>query len=210
MDKAEIVEKHDYNLNIRRYVDNTPDPEPEDVQAHLMGGISEAEVEARASDFARFGIDRDTLFGPLKEEGRAGYLAFCCDIIDNRTAIKASLEASPALQKTLVDHFNALEGWWAAARDDFALLQYARNGGKKIPEVRSELMAGLKSQMVPLVVLDEFKSAGVFVNWWQQIRYDLKTIVSTGWHHSLIPDEYLIEEFFQGGGRRDRDPGGCY
>jgi type I restriction enzyme M protein len=196
VDKAEIVEKHDYNLNIRRYVDNTPDPEPEDVQAHLMGGIPEAEVEARASDFARFGIDRDTLFGPLKEEGRAGYLAFC-DIIDNRTAIKASLEASPALQKTLVDHFNALEGWWAAARDDFALLQYARNGGKKIPEVRSELMAGLKSQMVPLVVLDEFKSAGVFVNWWQQIRYDLKTIVSTGWHHSLIPDEYLIEEFFK-------------
>src|SRR5258708_23285459 len=26
VDKAEIVDKHDYNLNIRRYVDNTPDP----------------------------------------------------------------------------------------------------------------------------------------------------------------------------------------
>jgi type I restriction enzyme M protein len=45
-------------------------------------------------------------------------------------------------------------------------------------------------------VLDEFKSSGVFVNWWQQIRYDLKTIVSTGWHHTLIPDSYLIAEFF--------------
>ena len=42
VDKDEIVEKHDYNLNIRRYVDNTPDPEPEDVQAHLIGGIPEA------------------------------------------------------------------------------------------------------------------------------------------------------------------------
>ena len=42
VDKAEIVEKHDYNLNIRRYVDNTPDPEPEDVQAHLIGGIPES------------------------------------------------------------------------------------------------------------------------------------------------------------------------
>ncbi|MFZ3253688.1 MAG: type I restriction-modification system subunit M, partial [Syntrophales bacterium] len=46
VDKAEIVETHDYNLNIRRYVDNTPDPEPEDVQAHLIGGIPEAEVRA--------------------------------------------------------------------------------------------------------------------------------------------------------------------
>jgi type I restriction enzyme M protein len=35
------------------------------------------------------------------------------------------------------------------------------------------------------------------VNWWQKIRFDLKTIVSTGWHHSLIPDDYLIAEFFQ-------------
>jgi type I restriction enzyme M protein len=47
VDKTEIVEKHDYNLNIRRYVDNTPDPEPEDVQAHLIGGVPETEVQAR-------------------------------------------------------------------------------------------------------------------------------------------------------------------
>lgn len=46
-------------------------------------------------------------------------------------------------------------------------------------------------------MLDEFKSAGVFVNWWQAIRYDLKTVISTGWHHSLIPDSYLLAEYFQ-------------
>ena len=49
----------------------------------------------------------------------------------------------------------------------------------------------------PLGVLDEFKSAGIFVNWWQQIRYDLKTIISIGWHHTLIPDAYLVAAFFQ-------------
>jgi type I restriction enzyme M protein len=37
----------------------------------------------------------------------------------------------------------------------------------------------------------------VFVNWWQQIRYDLKTIINTGWHHTLIPDQYLLAAFFQ-------------
>ena len=66
-----------------------------------------------------------------------------------------------------------------------------------MPEVRHELLTTLKDKLIPLCVLDEFKSAGVFVNWWQQIRYDLKTIISTGWHHSLIPDDYLIAEFFQ-------------
>ena len=186
------MDTHDYNLNIRRYVDNTPDPEPEDVQAHLIGGIPEVEVAALTDGFAKFGVTPDLLFEPE----RPAYLAFR-ESIDANPAIRATLEAAPALLHTLTQHHNALETWWAVASDDFAQLQYAGIGGKKMPEVRHELLATLKAKLVPLGVLDEFKSAGVFVNWWQQIRFDLKTIVSTGWHHTLIPDEYLIAEYFQ-------------
>ncbi|MBL8207795.1 MAG: N-6 DNA methylase, partial [Blastocatellia bacterium] len=57
--------------------------------------------------------------------------------------------------------------------------------------------ASIKQKLVPVGVLDEFQTAGVFVNWWQNIRYDLKTIVSSGWNPSLIPDDYLKAEFFQ-------------
>jgi type I restriction enzyme M protein len=188
VEKDEIVETHDSNLNIRRYVYNTPEPEPEDVQAHLIGGIPETEVAAMAADFARFGIQASTLF---KSE-RPDYLTFC-SIIEAKPAIKSTLEADPALQQTITIHHDALEAWWAVARGDFARLR----DGKKMPEVRHELLTTLKDKLIPLGVLDEFKSAGVFVNWWQQIRYDLKTIISTGWHHSLIPDDYLIAEFFQ-------------
>ncbi|WAM22765.1 MAG: type I restriction-modification system subunit M (plasmid) [Candidatus Methanoperedens sp.] len=187
--KAEIVEKHDYNLNIRRYVDNTPEPEPENVQSHLIGGIPEAEVTARAPDFARFGIQSDTLFKPLRPD----HLTFNRGI-ESKPAIKSTLEADPALQQTLTEHHDALKAWWAVARNDFSQLHH---DGKKMPEVRHELLTTLKDKLIPLNVLDEFKSAGVFVNWWQQIRYDLKTIISTGWHHTLIPDDYLIAEFFQ-------------
>ena len=190
--KSEIVDTNDYNLNIRRYVDNTPDPEPEDVQAHLIGGIPEVEVATLTDDFAKFGVNPDLLFEPE----RPAYLAFR-ESIDARSAIRATLEAAPALLGTLTRHHDALESWWAVARDDFAQLQHAGNGGKKMPEVRHELLTTLKAKLVPLGVLDEFKNAGVFVNWWQQIRYDLKTIVSTGWHHTLIPDESLIAEYFQ-------------
>ena len=196
VDKTEIAAAHDYNLNIRRYVDNTPEPEPEDVSAHLIGGLPEAEVQARAGDFNRFGIHPDLLFRPE----RPGYLAFC-GAIAAKSAIKTTLEASPGVQRTLAAHFEALAAWWNLARDDFAQLQYAgnttANGASKMPEVRHELLATLKTRLVPLKVLDEFKSAGVFVNWWQQIRFDIKTIVSIGWHHSLIPDDYLIRAFFQ-------------
>ena len=191
--KAEIVEKHDYNLNIRRYVDNTPDPEPQDVQAHLLGGVPEAEVQARGGDFAKFGVAANSLFQPLAaSSGRTGYLAFL-DTITAKPAIKATLEADCALQATGTRHREALETWWQVARDDFAQLRT----GRQMPEVRQELLSSLKTRFIPLGVLDEFQSAGVFVNWWQQIRYDLKTVVSTGWHHTLIPDSYLMAAFFQ-------------
>ena len=169
-------------------MDNTPDPEPEDVQAHLIGGVPETEVQARRSDFAKFGVASETLF----QLERPGYLAFVPDIA-TKPAIKTTLESDAALKKTLTLHHNALEAWWGVARDDFAQLR----DGKKMPEVRHELLTTIKDKLIPLGVLDEFKSAGVFVNWWQQIRYDLKTIISTGWHHTLIPDDYLIAAFFQ-------------
>lgn len=188
VDKKVIAEEHDYNLNIRRYVDNTPEPEPEDVQAHLVGGIPESEVEANSAEFAQFGVKPDAFF----QADRPGYLAFRAEI-DGKAAIKRTLEADPALAKTLKTHHDALESWWSVARDDFAQLR----DGKTMPEVRHELLTTLIKKLVPLLVLDKFQSAGVFVNWWQNIRFDLKTIVATGWHHSLIPDEYLIAEFFQ-------------
>jgi len=188
VDKSEIVEKHDYNLNIRRFVDNTPDPEPEDVQAHLIGGIPEDEVRALQTTFDCFGVNQDSLF----QSERPGYLAFH-ESIDSKPSIKTKLETDPALNQTLSQHEDALEQWWSIARDDFSKLRE----GKKMPEVRQELLTTIKDKLIPLQVLDEFQSSGVFVNWWQQIRYDLKTIVSTGWHHSLIPDDYLVAEFYE-------------
>lgn len=188
VEKSEIVDEHDYNLNIRRYVDNTPDPEPEDVQAHLIGGVPEAEVIARQADFAKFGVHSVSLFQPE----RPGYLAFV-PAIAAKSPIKATLEADAALLNKIAAHGEVLGNWWSVAQNDFAQLR----DGKKMPEVRQELLTTLKSKLIPLGVLDEFQSAGVFVNWWQQIRYDLKTIVSIGWHHTLIPDSYLIGASFQ-------------
>lgn len=188
VDKAEIVSQHDYNLNIRRYVDNTPAPEPEDVQAHLIGGIPQTEVAAKQVEFDKFDVQPERFFEPL----RPNYFAFLA-ALENKPAIKTTLEADASLQGKLAAHYAALEQWWQVARDDFAQLRE----GRKLPEVRNELLATIKAKLQPLGVLDEFKSAGVFVNWWQAIRYDLKTVISTGWHHTLIPDNYLIAEYFQ-------------
>ena len=41
IDETNNLENEDFNFNIRRFVDNAPPPEPQDVYAHLHGGIPE-------------------------------------------------------------------------------------------------------------------------------------------------------------------------
>jgi len=74
---------------------------------------------------------------------------------------------------------------------------YLVAGGEKLPKVRKELLKTVTEKFVPIGVLDQYQIAGVFVNWWDNIKYDLKTIMTTGWSPSLIPDEYMIDAFFQ-------------
>jgi len=183
-----VAVKNNYNLNIRRYVDNTPEPEPEDVRAHLTGGVPQREVNSYAPAFKRFKVNPSTLLKPRED----GYFDFADDVKD-KPAIKTIMEADAGVVETYGRMNVSIGEWWEVARDDFARLE----GSNHLAAVRAELLTTIKRKLVPIGALDEFQTAGVFVNWWQTIRYDLKTITSTGWSSSLIPDSYLIEAYFQ-------------
>lgn len=188
VDKSEIAEKHDYNLNIRRYVDNTPEPEPEDVTAHLVGGVPKVEIESQQKQFAKFAFEASEIFKPKNEK-------YCDFIISGeKSDIKSVVETNEGVNKTFSEMYAALDDWWQTAREDFAGIAGGRN---KTSEVRRHLLATLKQDLLPLNVLDEFQTAGVFVNWWTNIKYDLKTIASQGWVPNLVPREYFIETYFQ-------------
>lgn len=106
VDKDEIARQHDYNLNIRRYVDNTPEPEPEDVQAHLIGGIPQTEVAAKQAEFDKFDVSPEAFFEPL----RPGYFVFRARV-EAKPVIKTTLESDAALQAKLAAHHATLEQW---------------------------------------------------------------------------------------------------
>ena len=190
-----------------------PTPEPEDVRAHLLGGVPKAEVWAKAAQYEKFGFDPAALF----EERDARYFDFCPEIKD-REAIKKTIENHPNVKRTLEANRAHLSQWWLEARQDFSTLAKAPDNGKpadeikkaaegagayltlkgtKLPEVRRSLIELLIAQITPLKVLDNFQAAGVFVNWWDGIKYDLKTIMTNGWSPSLIPDSYVVEKYFR-------------
>ena len=207
----ETIAANDFTLNIRRYVDNTPPPEPEDVKAHLIGGVPVAEIENVQNTLApKFDFDGYQLFKDKNEH----YKDFA---IVEKAAIKQTIEEDQNVIDTLTELGIHLADWWQLAKEDFSTLAsnlnntetdkdnivsdsiatYVRLTGDKFPRVRKELLHSIKEKFVPVGVLDKFQVAGVFVNWWDNIKYDLKTIMQNGWDAGLIPDEYLIDEFFK-------------
>ena len=211
VDIQEIAEQHDYSLNVRRYVDNTDDPEPEDVRAHLTGGIPEREIENQQIQFDKFGFITNEIF----ENGDETYSDFK-EIIKDKGKIKTTIEGNDSLKTVFLTMQKQVNEWWLIAKDDFASLapkkqvikdtgggdakegieEFLVAGGKNMAAVKKHLITTLKEKLLTQNVLDEFQCAGVFVNWWANIRYDLKTISSTGWSAALIPREYFIETYF--------------
>lgn len=191
------IEENDFTLNIRRYVDNTPEPEPEDVKAHLIGGIPKVEIAAVQNSICqKFDYDGSVLFKDKNEHYNDFALA-------DKSEIKLQIDNDKHVEKTLVELGIHLADWWQLAKEDFSSLAPknesalgVESGGYSIPKVRKELLDTIKEKFVPVGVLDKFQVAGVFVNWWDNIKYDLKTIMQNGWNPGLIPDEYLIKEFF--------------
>ncbi|WP_207688512.1 type I restriction-modification system subunit M [Desulfonema limicola] len=204
------IEENDFNLNIRRYVDNTPEPEQENVRAHLVGGIPRAEVELNKILTEKLGIAPEILFN----EKDFIYLVFKPEIAE-KSQMRKIIESDPNLAETFETMNNALKLWWENAA--VVLTNLGKESGNdkpekpeiadgisgylsvRMPKVRINLLNSLKQDLLAHKFLDEFQCAGVFVNWWESIKYDLKTIQNknTGWEAHLIPDEYMISAFFQ-------------
>jgi len=66
----EIADVNQYNLNLPRYIDTQSEEDIQDIEAHLKGGIPNADVEALSAYWQVCPTLRDALF---TESGRKGY-----------------------------------------------------------------------------------------------------------------------------------------
>ena len=179
---------HDFDLNIRRYVDNTPPAEPHDVHAHLVGGVPVTEIESTLPQCGKLQFNPEPQF-VVKDEK---YKLFA-PLFTQKADLRTYIENDKQLQTRLAEINAQIGEWWNMARNDFAQIA---SHEMKISEVRSQLLHSIKQFLLPFGALDQFKCAGVFVNWWTNIKYDLRTIYYMGWSAGLIPDNMIIEQYF--------------
>jgi len=183
----EEIEENDFNLNIRRYVDNSPDSEIEYVHYHLLGGVPKEEIETYKTQIEKLGFTINSLL--VEKDSKT--IEFREDIKD-KSDIKEIIDSHEGVRNVFSNHFQNLNDWWLEVREEIKKFP----GNNNLWKFRNKSLESLKEKLLPLGVLDEFKIAGVFVNWWEDLQYDFKTIVSSGWSNRLIEDERIAKKFF--------------
>ncbi|MGW1987206.1 N-6 DNA methylase [Streptomyces collinus] len=176
------LEKNDFNLNIRRYVDNTPPPDPQDVRAHLYGGVPRSEIESRKAQFKAFGIDPEAALFRLRD-GDLDYVDFLAEGYEATAA-----RISGLAQEREVALGRAFHDWWDKHREQLAKLPMHRQKA----QAREELLTTFVAALEPLGVLDKHQLAGAVAAWWFDARNDLDVLMSKdfkglidGWVRSI-------------------------
>jgi type I restriction enzyme M protein len=170
VDKEEL-EANDWNLNIRRYADNALPPEPQDVRAHLLGGVPKAEVAAHAELFAAHGFNP----GVLLVERDDRYWDFRPDLT-SKAELKAAVESDAGLQAREQALAEAFGGWWEAQQGQIQTLPET----KALMDLRAHLLASFVDALEPLALLDRFQVAGAVATWWGEVVFDLKALIAGG------------------------------
>jgi type I restriction enzyme M protein len=195
---AEILAE-DCNCNIRRYVDNAPPPEPNDVRAHLHGGVPVAEIDALTHFWDNYAGLREGCFVPRAGSDKSAYADFSAALADKR-AIAAHVAQHAGVLQRQADFMAQLQAWWHAhlpVIDALAPDASKQHGtARNVYALRATLLEGIERLFGGQHLLTRYQVRGAFANYYKQLSSDFKSIAASGWGAELIPDEDILQSQF--------------
>jgi len=181
------LEREEFNLNIRRYVDNSPPPEPHDVRAHLHGGIPVAEIVQLSCYFDNYEGVKSLLF----RDRDARYSDFAT-AITAKDGIRSAIESAPGLQAKHAALHKAIYGWWKKNVAEIERLPETRN----VFELRRHCIDSLAKSLTPQGILTTHQVRGAVASYIKSLESDLKSVAASGWGADLIPEEQILQSQF--------------
>ena len=181
------LEREEFNLNIRRYVDNSPPPEPHDVRAHLHGGIPVAEIDQLAGYFDNYDGVKSLLF----QDRDARYSDFAT-AITAKDGIKSAIESAPVCRAKHAAFHKALDGWWKKNVAEIERLPETKN----VFELRRHCIDSLAKALTPQGILTTHQVRGAVASYIKSLESDLKSVAASGWGAELIPEEQILQSQF--------------
>ncbi|HFD87145.1 MAG TPA: type I restriction-modification system subunit M, partial [Gammaproteobacteria bacterium] len=168
-------DRNDYNLNLPRYIDSTDPEDIQDIDAHLNGGIPDADIQGENSELAAFWEVlpdiRKTLF---ENAGRPGYSQLRLPVSEVRTAILNHTEFTG-----FRDQITAVFNRWCKTQMP-RLKGFDKDGHPRalIKTIAEDLLADFRQ--APL--LDAYDIYQYLMDYWAEtMQDDAYQIAADGW-----------------------------
>ena len=184
------IERHDFNLNLPRYIDSQKQEDRQDIEAHLKGGIPERDVDALQAYWEVCPSLRNALF----RDNRPGYV----DLAIEKSAIKTTIFEHPEFT-AFAERMSALfEDWRARSAATLKSL----DAGCQPKEIIFDLSEDLIAHYTGVPLINKYDIYQHLMDYWsEEMQDDCYLIAADGWK----AETYRIIETDKKG--KDKDKG---
>lgn len=175
----EEIHAEDYNCNIRRYVDNAPPPEPQDVRAHLNGGVPIVEIDSLGHYWKNYAGLKGDLF-----ISRDPHYRDFVPVITDKREIAGFINRHAGVKAAHRAFLQVLESWWSQNRPIVEALAPDADNPQERPHnvyvMRSQLMQSIEQTLSQQSLLTAFQVRGAFASYMDDLKFDFKSIAASG------------------------------
>lgn len=182
------IQDNEYNLNIPRYIDTQDSEDIQNIEAHLLGGIPESDIDDLEEYWEVCPNLRDTLFA---SDTRPGFVSIRVSGEDIRETIYTHEEFT-SFQKMVADTFKI---WKEHTSKELREIKVGSHPKTIIHNISETLLEAYK----PIALIDEYDIYQHALDFWNEtMQDDVYMISGDGWiaNEELIPDNLIIARYF--------------
>lgn len=163
--------KNDYNLNIPRYIDSQEAEDIQDIEAHLLGGIPNSDIEELDSYWMVYPTLRNTLFAKSKRNGYS-------DLRIPKDDIKQTIFQHPEFTSFAKQMESVFQVWKNETSSYAKNLQLGIQPKQEIAKLSESILATYDNKMLT----DKYAMYQHLMDYWNEIMQDdMYELAAEGW-----------------------------
>lgn len=202
------IEENEYNLNIPRYIDSQEAEDIQDIEAHLLGGIPNADIEALEDYWEVFPTLKSFLFIQTARENYA-------DLKISKDEIRQTIFGHPEFKAFTREMQTVFNEWKRQSTQKLKRMEQGLNPKKVIFELSENLLRHYEGKKL----ISKYHVYQHLMDYWDEVMQDdcyiisadgwkaetyrilvenkKKKMIDKGWSCDLVPKELVINRFFK-------------
>ncbi|PWI29764.1 type I restriction-modification system subunit M [Flavobacteriaceae bacterium LYZ1037] len=176
--ERDTIRKHEYNLNIPRYVDSSANPESWDIYASMFGGVPVKEIDELQNYWQAFPNLREALFSKISEVNAELKVTNVNTAITEQASVKDFKEKFDASFKDL---------------NTFLKQELLTNMQTvSVPREKEVLSNDIFKRLKNITLIDKYEAYQLLDDEWEAIKVDLEIIQTEGFEATKIVDANMV------------------